>query len=193
MPFHTGTSKANPPRKPIVFPTICTGRVQRQPRRMPSPKTPNKAAIAQESRKETIRVNFEPTVVCLEKIGEPRKIDKIGIKSSSTVRPQSKETAIPIPLGAGSFSAPLCVEFDCSVSFKVVSLSKEMQSRSAFYNTLAVAGGECVGVHGGATTVNPNTFRLLCFSHNRSYSLDNVISTDACFLHQFVRCTGARH
>ena len=176
-----------------MFPTICTGRVQRQPRRMPSPKTPNKAAIAQESRKEMIRVNFESTVVCLEKTGEPKKIDNIGINSSSTVSPQSKETAIPIPLGAGSISAPLCVEFDCSVSFKVVSLSKEMQSRSAFYNTLAVAGGECVGVHGGAATVNPNTFRLLCFSHNRSDSLDNVISTDACFLHQFVRCTGARH
>src|SRR5712692_4083314 len=120
MPFHTCTSKANPPRKPIVFPTICTGRVQRQPRRMPSPKTPNKAAIAQESRKEMI-------------------------------------------------------------------------SRSAFYNTLAACDGECVGVHGGCATVNPNTFRLLCFSHNRSDSLDNVISTDACFLHQFVRRTGARH
>ena len=123
MLLTTCTNKTNPPRKPSVFPTICTGRVQRQPRRTPSPKMPNRAAIIQEIRKVKIMVNLEAIGVCLEKTGDPKKTVNIGINSSSTVRPQSKATAIPIPLGAGSFSASLSVELVCSVSFKVVSLS----------------------------------------------------------------------
>ena len=123
MLLTTCTNKTNPPSKPSVFPTICTGRVQRQPRRTPSPKMPNRAAIIQEIRKVKIMVNLEAIGVCLEKTGDPKKTVNIGINSSSTVRPQSKATAIPIPLGAGSFSALFSVELVCSVSFKAVSLS----------------------------------------------------------------------
>ena len=67
--------------------------------------------------------NFESIGACLEMFGDPRKIVNIGVNSNCTVRPQSKATAIPIPLGAGSFSALLSVELVCSVSFKGVSLS----------------------------------------------------------------------
>ena len=136
MPSNTCTNSANPPRKPSVLPTICTGRVQRQPRRMPSPKTPNRAAITQYMRKVMIMGNLESTGVCLEKFGDPRKIASMGINSNCTVRPQSKATAIPIPLGAGSCSALFAVELSCSVSFKAVSLS-------CSWYALAACGCEC--------------------------------------------------
>ena len=62
--------------------------------------------------------NCGPIVVRLETAGEPRKIERIGISNSSTVSPQSKDTAIPIPLGAGICSVTLPVLLDCNVSFK---------------------------------------------------------------------------
>ena len=121
IPFHTCTSKANPPRKPRVFPTICTGRVHRQPRRIPSPKMPNKAAMGKKITKEVRTANDEPILVCLEKAGDPRKTESIGMSNNSTVNPQSKATAMPIPLGAGSSFVMLPVRLVSSVSFKAVS------------------------------------------------------------------------
>src|SRR5260370_1397435 len=95
---------------PSVFVAICPGLVQRTPRRMPSPNRAKRTAMGQKIRKEMMIVILGSRPARLEKKGDPRNIDSPGVSSIFTASPQSKATAIPIPLGAVCLSVSVSMD-----------------------------------------------------------------------------------
>src|SRR6266704_1280198 len=134
LPSQASLNVKRPSRTSRVLNTICTGRVQRQPRRMPSPKMAMPAAKGREMRNVTTAagtgLNFSidvgsctnPDPVRLRKTKGRR-----GPASSCTVKPQSKATAMPMPWGTRFFAvgdstgSDWPAGSDCRMSFIVIS------------------------------------------------------------------------